>query len=230
MSQPIASPEQSRSPLIRNISTLWPLAAGISAGPLFVLIWTSQAFTRDGFEPARHPLSLLSLGSLGWIQITNFIVTGVLLAACAAGLRRAMNPGPGAIWAPRLVGAFGAGLVIAGAFVTDAGAGFPPGATEGTPAMSWHGALHELGYAIAVISWTAACFVLLRRYVIDKSLHLARLCVATFAVVVTLSVWPDDDTFGGRILVATAIEFALVAAVAASQLTACRRDQGRRVT
>ena len=41
------------------------LACGIAAGPLFLVVWAIQAFTRDGFDPARHPISLLSLGDLG---------------------------------------------------------------------------------------------------------------------------------------------------------------------
>jgi hypothetical protein len=61
--------------------------AGIVAGPLFLVVWALQAFTRDGFDPGRHPLSLLSLGDLGWIQIANFVATGALFVACAVGLR-----------------------------------------------------------------------------------------------------------------------------------------------
>jgi hypothetical protein len=50
---------------------------GIVAGPLFIAVTLIQAFTRTGFDLARHPLSLLSLGSLGWIQILNFVVSGI---------------------------------------------------------------------------------------------------------------------------------------------------------
>ena len=34
--------------------------------------------------------------------------------ACATGMRRALGPGRGRTWGPRLVGALGAGLVVAG--------------------------------------------------------------------------------------------------------------------
>ena len=50
------------------------LAAGVVAGPLFLTVWLIQAITRDGFDPTYHPLSLLSLGGLGWIQIASFVV------------------------------------------------------------------------------------------------------------------------------------------------------------
>ena len=54
------------------------LYCGIIAGPLFIAASLIQAFTRTGFDLARHPLSLLSLGSLGWLQIINFVVSGIL--------------------------------------------------------------------------------------------------------------------------------------------------------
>jgi Protein of unknown function (DUF998) len=53
------------------------LACGILAGPLFVAVGLLQALVRDGFDLGRHPLSLLSLGGLGWIQIANFVVTAM---------------------------------------------------------------------------------------------------------------------------------------------------------
>lgn len=226
MSQATAIPRASARGADSRTARL--LAAGTVAGPLFVAVWASQAYTRAGFGPARHPLSLLSLGSFGWVQIANFIVAGVLTAACAVGLHRAIDTGPGATWGPRLVGGFGMGLVVAGVFVTDAGAGFPPGAPSGAPAMSWHGALHEFGYAVAVVSWTVACFVFRRRYARSQRPQLARVCVATFAVVLALSVWPDSGSFGIRILLASAVQFAFVAAVAASHVARIQRDARHR--
>ena len=69
------------------------------------------------------------------------------MVACAVGMRRVLHPGPGGAWGPLLVGAFGVGLVIAGVFVVDPGAGFPPGAPAGAPErLSWHGILHEVGF------------------------------------------------------------------------------------
>jgi hypothetical protein len=47
------------------------LMCGIVAGPLFLAVWFVHAVTREGFDLTRHPMSLLSLGDLGWIQIAN---------------------------------------------------------------------------------------------------------------------------------------------------------------
>ena len=51
------------------------LGCGIIAGPLFVVASLAQAFTRTGFDLGRHPISLLSLGSLGWVHVANFVVS-----------------------------------------------------------------------------------------------------------------------------------------------------------
>jgi hypothetical protein len=202
------------------------LMAGVLAGPLFLTAWALQAFTRDGFDPDRHPLSLLSLDDLGWVQITNFVVTGALFVVCAVGLRRVLHPGPGGTWGPRLVGAFGAGLIVSGVFVTDPGAGYPAGAPAGAPTMTWHGALHELGFVIAVLSWTAACVVLRRHFAAAAQRQWARTCVAIIAAVLVLSAWPDGDSFTIRITIATAVQFGFVAAVA----TTLTRHHGGRDT
>jgi hypothetical protein len=133
MSKQTVTPAASRraaSPRGRS-ETARLLAAGVVAGTLFLDVWALQAFTRDGSDSTRHPLSLLSLGALGWIQIANFVVTGWLFVACVVGLRRVLHAARGGTWGPRLVGTFGAGLILAGLFFTDAGAGFPVGAPAG---------------------------------------------------------------------------------------------------
>ena len=190
------------------------LTAGIAAGPLFLTVWAAQAFTRTGFDPSRHPLSLLSLGNLGWIQIANFVVTGALYLAYAAGLRRVLRTGRGAIWAPRLVAAIGTGLIMAGIFLTDAGAGYPTGAPAGKPDMSWHGALHELGFTIVLLSWTIGCLVFRRRFTALRQPGWARACLACVIAAIVIGAWPDINSFSIRIVVATAVQFGFLAAVA----------------
>ena len=145
------------------------LACGIVAGPLFIAASLTQASTHRGFDLARHPISLLSLGSLGWIQIANFVVCGILYVIGAVGLRTALRSGRGITWVHWLIGTTGVGLIIAGVFTADPGAGFPPGAPAGAPAMSWHGALHEVGFLLSFAGAIAACGVFARRYAALKS-------------------------------------------------------------
>ena len=191
------------------------LTCGLVAGPVFIAVWAGQAFTRTGFDPTRHPASLLALGDYGWIQVTNFVVTGVLFVACAIGARQVLFPGRAGTWGPILIGGFGVGLIMGGVFMTDPGAGFPAGAPAGAPEMSWHGLLHEVGHLVALVCWTAACFVLRRRFAAAGERSLARLCVIGVLAVFAVAAWPDLNSLPVRIVVATAIQFAVVAVVAA---------------
>jgi Protein of unknown function (DUF998) len=141
------------------------LACGAAAGPLFVLVYMAQAFGRVGFDIARHPASLLSNGDLGWIQITNFLVTGLLVIAGAIGMRRALHPGPAGTWGPVLIGLSGIGLLLAGLFVAEPMDGFPPGTPPGPPAgMTTSSLLHFAASLIGFSAWIAACFVFARRF------------------------------------------------------------------
>lgn len=72
-------------------------------------------------------MSLLSLGNEGWIQITNFIVCGLLTLISVLGFRAVPASHQGGVWSPLLAAIYGLGLVIAGAWHPDPGAGFPPG-------------------------------------------------------------------------------------------------------
>ncbi|HEX6232863.1 MAG TPA: DUF998 domain-containing protein [Jiangellaceae bacterium] len=140
------------------------LGCGAAAGPLFIAVALIQAATRTGFDPVKHPASLLSLGDLGWIQITNFVVTGLLFLASAVGMRRVLQPGPGGTWGPRLFGAFGVALIGGGIFVADAGLGFPPGAPAGVPdELSWHGIAHSVAPVVGFLALSLAGFVFARR-------------------------------------------------------------------
>lgn len=195
-------------------STRRLLAAGALAGPLFLTTWLGQAVTREGFDPSRHPLSLLSLGDQGWIQIANFVVTGSLFAGGAVGLRRTLRRGRGRTWGPLLVGGFGVGLALAGVFVTDAGAGFPVGAPEGAPAhVSWHGVLHEVGFGLAQLCWAAATVVLARRFASQRRWGWTTACLAGLVGALTIVGWPDLNSFAVRATVATAVELGLLTAV-----------------
>lgn len=206
-----ATTRTTRTTRTTTASTDRQLLCGAAAGPLFLTVWAAQAFTRAGFDPMRHPASLLSLGEHGWVQVANFVVTGALVLTCAAGLREG---GAGRLL-PRLVGAFGAGLVLAGVFVTDPGAGYPAGAPAGAPEhISWHGWLHEGGFAVTVLGITAACLVAARRAAGRRAPRWALACAAVPVAAFGLVLWPVPDGFPLRLVAASAVWFAFVAALA----------------
>ena len=145
------------------------LGYGVVAGPFYVIVALAQALLRPGFDLAHDDVSLLSNGSLGWIQIANFVLTGVMVIACSVGLARALGSGPGATWAPRLIAVYGAGLVAAGIFVADPMNGFPAGAPAGRPdAITVHGILHIAAAGIGFLGLIGACMVMARRFAAEK--------------------------------------------------------------
>lgn len=141
------------------------LLAGAAAGPLFLAMGLVQGLTREGFDFTRNAISQLSLGDLGWIQVTGFLVTGSLLIVGAAGLRPALGEGPGRRAAPWLVGVFGTSFLVSGVFAADPGAGFPVGTPDSaTPALSTHGAVHMAAGMVGYLALCAAFLVLARHF------------------------------------------------------------------
>ena len=135
------------------------LYAGVAAPPLFTVVTLTEATERPGYSLSRDLISELSLTSGGWIQIANFVITGLLLIAFAAGLRASAQGGPGRVWGPRWVAVAGAALLAAGAFVTDPGPDYPPAAD---PGKSWHGTLHSIAGPLVFLALTMTAFTFAR--------------------------------------------------------------------
>jgi hypothetical membrane protein len=134
------------------------LGYGVLAGPCYVIVVAAQAATRAGFDPARHPASVLANGPLGWIQITNFLLTGAMTIAAGVGVYRAIGSGR-ARWAGVLIAGYGTGLVAAGIFRADPAPGFPPSTHNDGELVSWHGVLHLVSATCGFTCLVAACFV-----------------------------------------------------------------------
>ncbi|MFC4591406.1 DUF998 domain-containing protein [Sphaerisporangium corydalis] len=135
------------------------LVCGVAGPALFVIAFLVEGATRAGYDPLRHPVSSLSIGALGWTQMTNFIVTGALILAFAAGLRLR-----GLGWASVLIALVGIGLVGAGLFTCDPISGYPPGTPMTASVRTAHGILHDLFSTPVFTALPAACFVVARRF------------------------------------------------------------------
>src|SRR5260370_32292801 len=132
-----------------------------------------------GYDIRRHDLSLLSNGSLGWIQIGNFLLTGSLVILAAIGMKRAVLSGRRRTWGPLLIGIYGVGLIGAGFFAADPAYGFPPGTPADAHAVSWHALMHSFSGAFGFLSLIAACVVFARRSTPTQHTGLAVSSVAT---------------------------------------------------
>ena len=140
------------------------LSCGIAAGPVYIALGAIQIAIRPGFDITRHALSLLSNGDLGWIQISNFLITGALLIAGAVGLQRSLHSASGRKWAPRMLVLYGVGLICAGVFRADPALGFPPGTPLDHNPMSWHGQMHFVAGAVGFTGLIASCFIFSNRF------------------------------------------------------------------
>lgn len=137
------------------------LFCGAIAGPFFTILWFVQGLTRADYEPMRYPISSLSIGEFGWIQVANFVVTGLLILAFSVELRRAIRSSD-SFWGPVLVGLVGTGLIGAGIFVTDPLNGYPPGTPVIPTERTAHGILHDLFGIPFFLGVPIACFVFAR--------------------------------------------------------------------
>lgn len=155
------------------------LAAGVAAGPVYVLVGLIQVLTRKGFDVRLHALSLLSNGDLGWIQVTNFLVTGVLVIAGAWGVRQVLQGQRAGTWGPILLTLYGIGLLGAGIFPADPGQGFPPGTPVTNAPMSSDGLMHFVFGGIGFYALIGACLVFARRFNAAKERGWAIFSLAT---------------------------------------------------
>src|SRR5260370_38546729 len=101
-----SAPSEATTKLTRAL-----LACGVVAGPFYIVVGVLQLFIRPGFDITRHMLSLLANGDLGWIQITNFEVSGLLTIAGAIGIRQCLPGGPRRPVGPRLLQPYGVGVM-----------------------------------------------------------------------------------------------------------------------
>ncbi len=203
-------------------STTALLVCGVLAGPLFVIVIAAQALAREGFDPSRHPISALSLGDRGWIQITDFVLVGMLSVAFAVGQRRVLRPAP-ATWGPLLIAVYGVGLIVTGVFVGDPGLDFPPGTDPGIPELSWHAAVHAAAPPVAFGALIGACAVFTRRFLEGGRRGWAWYSAGTGVTALALQLWPGA---GGTVCTAVAVLITSVwmTAVAIDATTEQRRS------
>ena len=132
---------------------------GIIAGPLFILVFHFEGVTRHGYDPARFPVSSLSIGHSGWVQVMNFVVTGTLVSCFAWGLKISSTSITRSRWTSRLIGLAGIGLIGAGLFVSDPIYGYPDTLPYRVAQFTWHGHLHDLFSMFFFAGLASATFV-----------------------------------------------------------------------
>jgi hypothetical membrane protein len=93
------------------------LAATGFLGPIaFTALVVLQTLLQPDYSHIALPISALAAWPLGWIQILNFFVFGVLMAGFAMGLHRGISRQRRGIVGPVLLASSAIGLLMAGAF------------------------------------------------------------------------------------------------------------------
>ncbi|MFF2372295.1 DUF998 domain-containing protein [Agromyces sp. NPDC058110] len=208
-----ARPAHAADPATRGL-----VLAGVVAGPLFVTTGLVQVLTREGFDLTRHPLSLLSLGDRGYVQIANFVVAAILMLAFAVGARRSLGDGPGRAWAPALFAVYGVGLVLGGAFTADPALGFPLGTPDGYP-TEWtcHGGVHAFAAPLAFLALVGVTFVVAKRLRWEGHRAAAAWSIAIGLLCLLLCI-PFGPAASVRLFVGVALGFAWITVYAAHLL------------
>ena len=178
------------------------LTAGPVASVVFIGVVLVEGALRPGYEPLHRFGSELALGDRGWVQVANFILTGVCILAFAAGLRRALPTGRGSRAAPVLASLVGVCLIVGGVFVIDPKPGYPVGTTE-TDEPTLHGLVHDANPLPFYASLVALVCVMAWRFAAEPGgrwwmwfcVIVAILVPVTFGIAAALF---DPDTQTGR--------------------------------
>ena len=140
---------------------LW---CGAIACPLFIIAVLIEGATRSDYNSFLFPLSSLSIGDFGWIQISNFIVTGILILVFSIGLRQVFNSATAKFRGSLLIGLVGIGLIGAGVFVTDPIFGYPTNEPLVLRQFTLQGHLHDAFSMLVFVCLPWACFVFRKRF------------------------------------------------------------------
>lgn len=201
-------------------STRRLLLAGAVAWPLFYASALVQMLTRPGFDIRVHPLSQLSTGDLGWIQVLTFVLAGLGLICLAIGHRRIVTDGLGRAAVPILIAISGAGFIAAGLFPQDAANGFPVGVAGGPAAEpTWHALVHMAAAIVAFTALAVAAIVALIRAIRERR---AAAAIGSGIVAIALLAPVVPETASVQVAVAGLFAFGWCSATAVSLLRSSR--------
>jgi len=154
--------------------------AGMAGAALFVSVFTVFGWLNPGYSARSMFVSELALGSFGWIQVLNFVLTGILLLMFGRGLAAHFSAGAASRAGPLLVQGIGVSLMASGAFDTD------PSAMLGQ--TSAHGVVHGIFGAIVFTFAPVSCFVFYRRFRSDPLWRPLAVWTLLSGIVLTLGI------------------------------------------
>ena len=152
--------ETKRQQIIEAAALAGMIGPGLFGLVLLALTSLQYDFMLEiGWRPLADPAgawpSGLTLGPYGPVQVANFVVSGLLLAIFALGLRLGLTDGRGSRHGTSLLMAAGASMALMG-FETDP--------IQRVGPRSLHGTIHDTAFVLFVFTFLAALVVLWRRF------------------------------------------------------------------
>lgn len=168
--------------------------AGMFGPLLFVTTFLVEGWQRPGYQPLKMYVSELSLGERGWIQITNFIIFGVLFLLFTRAVTAEFPTGKASRVGPILLTITAICYLLSGPFVMDP-------ANTPRDQMTVPGTLHGIFGGIVFTLMPVLCFVFLRRFREDPrwqffqswTLVLGTLITAAVILLTTATKLPDTQ-------------------------------------
>ena len=153
-----------------SLNNKWLILCGAIAGLFFTFSWIIQGALRVGYDPMMAPVSSLAIGSLGWIQVITFLITGVLLILFAYGMWKISKSEYKGFSkrGPILILICGIGLIGAGIFTTDTTNGYPEAKAIIDNNPSFSGPIHKLFAGFLFIGLPLACFIFVNYFTAKK--------------------------------------------------------------
>ena len=154
--------------------------AGSVGSALFVIVFTVEGWLRPGYNALSTYVSALSLGARGGVQITNFIVSGILMLVFSRGVAVAFRKQKRLQAGPLLLGIVSAGMFLSGPFVMD---------PMGTPTAqaSVHGLVHGILGGIVFLLMPVSCLVCYRRLRTEPHWHTFSRWTLAMAMLLTIT-------------------------------------------
>lgn len=203
------------------------LVAGIVAPIVFVVTFTVAGALRPDYSPWSMFVSELSLGSDGWVQRVNFLVTGTLVVLFAWGTAPALRGRRRVGAVPVTLAVLGVCLALSGVADTDPSTMFTPVTTRGL--------VHALLGAVVFLSMPVSCLLVavrLRRTGDRSAMRWWSAGVGAgliaLTVVLKVSEFPTSDLYAGKGLVQRLILVAFFAWLLTLALWLRRREVGDR--
>ena len=160
---------------------LFPLYAGMAGPLIFLSVFLIDGWLRPDYDPLSTFVSALSLGPRGWIQISNFIVFGILFFIFSRAIAAAFRADQLSQTGPVLLSIIAVCFFLSGPFVMD---------HMYTPrnAMTVHGTLHGIFGGMVFSLMPVTVFVFFHHFGMNEKWRSLRTITLILGIIIMIDV------------------------------------------